>query len=190
MKALLFFVLVIFTNTHVSADTYTEYLTYTRTVDGTPAPSCAVVSFRLQEFIRRELEVEDFIEWYSPLRQTPEQRSALMNFFRRMPFFYTDRVYEHLYVFHEWKVDPAALEAFRLSDRPGTAFSSSRHAWSDPYNGRLPDDIAVELRPGVVRLRQQMSFERFCLEDPEIILGLEAGSKSLTMLGQNSPELL
>lgn len=190
MRTLLFLCLIIFPLERVSAGVYQDYETHTWTVDGVPAPSCEVVKFRIQEFVRRELEADQIIEWYSPVAHTMEQRSALLEVFRRMPFFYDDRLYEHLNVVHEWRVDPVETEKLVRSKKMKTAFSSSKYGWTDSYNGLFPDDIKVEIKHGRITLKQKLSFQRFCLETPLVEVRFEGDDVSVVLQGENSQDLL
>lgn len=189
MKTLLILFLGIFT-TGSSAGIYKEYFTYVKTIDGIAAPSCDVVHYRVQEFIRREFEVEEVLEWYSPLELTREQRAGLLALFRRMPFFQEDRVYEHLLVYHEWKVNPEELQKHRTFVKKSSVFRNSKYDWSDPHNGTFPEDVEVRVTEDTVYLKQKMSFERFCLGAEKILIILQPGEDEIILHGENSIELL
>lgn len=191
MRPLLFLSLILLPFALVSAETYDGYTTSVRTVDGSPAPSCELVRFRIQEFAKRELEADHIIEWYSPYAQTVEQKNALLEVFRRVPFFFNDRLYEHLIVTHEWRVDIVETEKYRMSSKKTSDILSSKfNHWSDPFNGFFPDTIEVEVKPGFIRLRQKLTFERFCLEDPNIEVRLGGENVKIVLKGENAPELL
>ncbi len=175
----------------VSADTYEDYSTSVRTVDGTPSPSCDLVRFRIQEYARRELEADHIIEWYSPVAQTVEQRSALLEVFRRVPFFFDDRLYEHLIVTHDWRVDIVETEKYRMAAKKTSGLYTSRYNhWHDPFNGFFPEGISVDVQPGRVTLKQKMTFERFCLEDTKIEVTLGAPNVDIHLQAENDLSLL
>lgn len=172
------------------AETYRDSVTFIRVIDGTEAPSCDVIKFRLQEHVKRNVEAESLLEWYSPTHQGPEQRKALLNVLQRMPSFLDDRFYEFLDVVYQWKVDEAKVERILRAPDLKTTFQSSKYGWKDPFNGTLPDGVKFEQKQGTATLSQRMSFERFCLQDSTVQLKLESGDDEVIFDAENDPGLL
>ncbi|MES2527013.1 MAG: hypothetical protein V4598_07985 [Bdellovibrionota bacterium] len=153
-------------------------------------PSCQVVSFRLQEYAKRNFESDNLLEWFSLDRHSERQLKEIVNVINRMPYFLEERAAENLEVSYEWTVDEIIQGKVQTASKLKTEFTSSKHSWSDPFNGKFPEGVEVSFRPGIIRLTQRLSYEQYCLLDPVVTLKLETSEDSLVLTANNKKENL
>lgn len=153
-------------------------------------PSCDMVKHRLQEFFTRTSEAEHLLNWYSPERIGEQQNSELLNLLRRTPRFMNERIYENVRVFYFWKLSQAEFASIN-GPIIGKQIISGKLEWTDNYNGTLPEDVSlkiVERDKVIIFLSLDMSYETFCLENPNLTLILQGKGQRLFLTAVTNPE--
>lgn len=156
-------------------------------------PSCSVVKHRLQEYFKRANEAEDFLDWYKPEEMSIKQSRALLNLLLRTPFFTNDRLYKNVRVFFQWEIPREEFEQLSKFPVLPKKIVREKEIWSDPFNGRMPDEYTFEIydrQHVIAQMSMMMSYESYCLETTETALIINTPSLTVNFTGTHDPEEL
>lgn len=156
-------------------------------------PSCEMVKHRLQEYYKRTAEAEIFLDWYSPEKMGVEQSAALLNLLKRTPFFINERLHENVKITYKWELSKTTFEELSRFKIWPKEFTYGNHHWADPFSGYLPQGVEFEIyeRQKIIALLSfNMSYENFCLGNPDSILKITTENLVVNFLGTHHSEKL